>query len=853
MKPSQIPPIDDLLGGKGNPIGPDADATAVGAVQDLLRGHGFSKMPGPGDAGRGQFGPATTKALADFRAAHGLPPGETVDQAALRQLIEVPAVAPVASQAYITLVLDIDFDPLVKLVVLVAAVEGAGKFAALNLNTDKAGLSVGIIQWAQKPKRLNELLTAFQTARSATLNALFGADKVTGVLGHTAKLNGGVNPVDGATTDTRFDLIKEPWKSRFRAACLDPSLQAVQVTAARAAFDKSSKAILTNMPKLTSERSIAFALDLANQFGDAGAKKLYDQAELGLTDQKALLVKMRDLSVAKLTELFPKLPQAAQAGADRRNFFLSTGLLADSVFKAAAGGVGDPPPPSTANPRRYFLPDDDAQGLRHPMAGTKATPFIHGSNALPAMRDAIARATAEGDFIYLANWHCEVDLPLVSGDPSSTLRALLTKAAAAKVQIRGMFWAGISLPPLPLFAPILVDPFSGSETLIAYELLRNYIDSFAPEGKVNRETSDFIEGLKSTGDAASILDNRHLFAGSHHQKILVVRAGGDLTAFVGGIEVNRDRLPPPLPKTKGSPLFDLSVRLEDASAWLAMDTFVRRWKLHPSAHGTPLLGDSQAIPVPVGGPLTVQMTHTYGNKFPFPFPVQTASTALANGIRNARQFIYMEDQYFVGSPNMDSAFRDALNPATGPNVMAIIVIAAEDSVSDLPDLPFRRRAFLGPLAAAFPGRFLIFERLGGGSTTGPTAYVHSKFLIVDDEAALIGSVNSSRRSWFHDSEVDGTIVDTQNGAGGITPGTRGWVRDYRCQIWAEHFLRSSTTLGNPVPDLAIWKGINDGTITGTSVQPYNVTATPPRPSVKGVPVPIKLLDWFWDTFADPPA
>src|SRR5205807_8834577 len=123
------------------------------------------------------------------------------------------------------------------------------------------------------------------------------------------------------------------------------------------------------------------------------------------------------------------------------------------------------------------------------------------------------------------------------------------------------------------------------------------------------------------------------------------------------------------------------------------------------------------------------------------------------------------------------------------------VIAAEGSVAEMPGLPFRRRDSRNPLASSFPDRLLIFERLGGGSTIGPTAYVHSKLLIVDDEASFIGSVNSSRRSWFHDSEIDATIVD-MGGPGGVAPGTRGVVREFRCALWSDHLTMPSVALGD---------------------------------------------------------
>jgi phosphatidylserine/phosphatidylglycerophosphate/cardiolipin synthase-like enzyme len=276
---------------------------------------------------------------------------------------------------------------------------------------------------------------------------------------------------------------------------------------------------------------------------------------------------------------------------------------------------------------------------------------------------------------------------------------------------------------------------------------------------------------------------------------------------------------------------------------------MNRWNLHPDKLGaTPLRGDSVNMPLPTGlGPLAVQVTHTYGRGFPFANAVQTASTALANGIRSARQFFYMEDQYFTGSPKMRDAIRDALTQ--NPTLIGIIVIAAEDSVADLPDLPSRRRDFLNPLATSFPGRLLIFERLGAGSTTGPTAYVHSKLLIVDDEAAFIGSVNSNRRSWFHDSEIDATL-DDQNGPGGTAPGTRGVVRDFRCNLWSQHFNLDPALLGDFASCLQRWQAIMGGQ-PALSVRKYNVGATVPRYAIGGFPVNPTVLDLAWNTLEDP--
>jgi hypothetical protein len=533
--------------------------------------------------------------------------------------------------------------------------------------------------------------------------------------------------------------------------------------------------------------------------------------------------------------------------------FLNGGIELNSVGAASLIGlvIGDL--------QKYFQPEDPSQRLLVPMIGTNATPIVGGAAAFASMRDDIASTDGANDFVYILSWHCNIDLQLVAGDPSSTLRALLTACAGRNVQVRAMLWAGDPIPP----PPTIVNFLPGG-VAVPWQLAKDYAKTKTSR-TVNDPAVQFINGLLATGnDTGAILDDRHLPMGSHHQKVVIVGrglsapSGGKLIAYVGGIEANLDRVPPPIPAELGSPLFDISVRLEDAGAWLVLSSFVSRWNAHPNHFGASLRGDG--IPVPAHtGPLTVQVTNTYGAGCPFPGSVQTSSTALANGIKQARQFFYMEDQYFVGSTKMVAAINDVMS--SKPTLVGIVVIAAEDSVADLPDIAFRRREFLRPLVTSFPGRFLVFERLGGGSTVGPTAYVHSKLLIVDDEAAFIGSANSNRRSWFHDSEIDATIVD-RGGAGGTAPGTRGWVRDFRCTLWSQHLNLASATLGDFPTALTFWQAVVsgsfvliDGTLTdisGTvSVRAYNATAAVARYAIAGIPVPDALLQKAWDSLEDP--
>lgn len=278
MTASLIKEIDELLDKDGPPITPASPKAAVGALQDLLRGHGHRKMPGVNGANYGKFGKATNAALLDFCKKHFPVPiignqVNSVTRPTLEALLSVQAINPIATQVYVTRKLDLEFTGYNRLSCLVGIGEGQGEFAALCLNTDKAGLSVGMIQWAQKPERLNELLKALP---EVSLTAAFGSKAVADkVLSHTALrdeskgISGGVKKDNGKPEDPKLDFTLNDWPKMFRRLCLDIEVQKIQVTHAAKGF-KTSKGLFDKpMPGPKSERLIAYLLDVVNQFGSA--------------------------------------------------------------------------------------------------------------------------------------------------------------------------------------------------------------------------------------------------------------------------------------------------------------------------------------------------------------------------------------------------------------------------------------------------------------------------------------------------------------------------------------------------------------------------------------------------------
>lgn len=338
--------IDDLNAGAAavSPIGPgDPDNESVAVIQNLLTGQGQKGLPNLLSPDYGSFGPLTSAAVQSFRAQQSFPAGNQVDAQTLQGLVQSPATAPIASLGYLTLTLNFTYSGLAKILSVVAQMEGAGKFSALNLNTDKAGLSFGLIQWAQKPGRLTEILNAFFAASAADFVRILGAgdsNVASGVIAHTQQPTGGIDPTTGQTTDSAFDLITDPWVSRFRLAALWKPFQQVQVQTALSDFRGSLALIEQYAPQLNSERAVGFMLDLANRFGNGGARSIYEAVEQDGMAIPDVLQAMADESVQRIQDPWKAGTQA------RRQHFLTSDFLSDDKFNDPA--PGRQPPASAA-------------------------------------------------------------------------------------------------------------------------------------------------------------------------------------------------------------------------------------------------------------------------------------------------------------------------------------------------------------------------------------------------------------------------------------------------------------------------------------------------------------------------
>ena len=219
-------------------------------------------------------------------------------------MIATPASDPRTSSVYLSLVLGFAPTGMQKILSLVAQMEGLGKFAALNRNTDRAGLSFGIIQWAQKPGRRGSS-AAMSAADKDQFDTIFGG----GDPGCGRCLD---RALPEAVRRSRIEVGADG-ESCLRSACrtvgitlstggADGALSAGAGAARAGCVYRVVQCIRRLAPDLKTERSAGFLLDVANQFGDGGLAKLYTAVHRPEMGEMDVLEAIADLTVERIDD-----------------------------------------------------------------------------------------------------------------------------------------------------------------------------------------------------------------------------------------------------------------------------------------------------------------------------------------------------------------------------------------------------------------------------------------------------------------------------------------------------------------------------------------------------------------------
>ncbi|MBN9737229.1 MULTISPECIES: phospholipase D-like domain-containing protein [unclassified Pseudonocardia] len=443
---------------------------------------------------------------------------------------------------------------------------------------------------------------------------------------------------------------------------------------------------------------------------------------------------------------------------------------------------------------------------------TEWHPIVDGVTYFSDLRGLLDRAGA-GDSVLITGLNLEPEMDLTGREPGDDgyepLADRLARLVAAGVDVRVLLTGALFSGSVP---GVAIGPFRAN-AFAALELRRR------PElrGRV-------------------LLDWSGSGIGCHHQKIVLAHVGGELTAFVGGLDLSANRFDaePHDRLSIGAERWgwhDGAVRLRGPAAARVWEVYRARWTeavtlpprrfmvnpvdwepINPEPVA-PLLPPSPPAPPRDEPGTAVQVLRSFRpwkidhfgmlhRRHWTVLPrdgVQEVFHALSAAIRAARHYVYLEDQYFFEVPGGRRAFRlyGLLRDAAARGVKIVLVCSGRRDPVDAGVNKFRRRV-TGDVQRGVVDQLDPADRGNVMMHRIEDLTVHTKLMLVDDVFAAVGSANFFSRS------MRGT--DTELSTALVTTGDQ--VRDLRVRLWAEH-LRTDLTeeLRPSLEDLALALGM----------------------------------------------
>jgi phosphatidylserine/phosphatidylglycerophosphate/cardiolipin synthase-like enzyme len=446
----------------------------------------------------------------------------------------------------------------------------------------------------------------------------------------------------------------------------------------------------------------------------------------------------------------------------------------------------------------WFLSEGERRNpetdLRLYSTGNQVEPLVDGAYYFARLCEELGRTSA-GDQVYFLDFRGDMDERL-DGGAGSEVGHVLAAASDRGVGVFGLLW-------------------------------RSHPKWLKQSEEANAE---LVRHIGEHGGQV-MLDARTRRAGSHHQKLVVIRfthQPAQDVAFVGGIDLGLSRRDDhehagdpqvmDFPSTYGSrPAWhDIQAEVRGPAVHDLEHTFRERWygssvldipspirqlydrAYHASAMtGMPLPEPQPDDPTPRGSH-AVQVLRTYParlRRYPFaPHGERSIAHAYRRAFARARRLVYIEDQY-LWSRDVAEVVASALRSNDGLNVI-VVVPRYSDREGTFTETPTRvgRLDAVRLCTAAGGDRFTMYDLENRG---GAAVYVHAKVVIVDDVWAMIGSDNLNRRSWTHDSELSIAVLDSKRDSrrptdpAGLGDGARTFARDLRLRLWAEHLERDA--------------------------------------------------------------
>lgn len=301
-------------------------------------------------------------------------------------------------------------------------------------------------------------------------------------------------------------------------------------------------------------------------------------------------------------------------------------------------------------------------------------------------------------------------------------------------------------------------------------------------------------------------DDHYPIGASQHQKIVVI--DGQL-AFCGGLDLTRGRWDTTEHKPGDErrinpgesatyPPFHDTVMAVDADAARAFDELVRErwWRAtgrHIPANGVRLRPwrrkrrDVVLDPWPSELAVAVEDVDVAVARTVAPVgdeaPIHEVEQLHLDLIAAARHTIYIENQYFTSNA-LGEALAAKLREPEGPEIIAVLRLSTQGWL-EAPTMGTLRTLLLRKLREAdIHNRFHAYYPHIPGLPEGQCCDLHSKLVIADDEALLIGSANFCNRSMGLDTECSAAIQAAGDGRVSAA------IHNYRNTLLAEHLAVS---------------------------------------------------------------
>jgi phosphatidylserine/phosphatidylglycerophosphate/cardiolipin synthase-like enzyme len=269
---------------------------------------------------------------------------------------------------------------------------------------------------------------------------------------------------------------------------------------------------------------------------------------------------------------------------------------------------------------------------------------------------------------------------------------------------------------LPLLAPnILID----SDGLLTFEKNKAVRDFTEGLNEGRAIIAPFPANIDDNPDALTnwLLDIGINFSnqfGIYHQKYSIIKNPSGHIAYCGGIDLNTNRLDDEHHMT-GSPYHDTHLRIEGPAVTDVAQTFHERWIHEDDTSGSAdvafAVPDAASLGTP--GKQIVQFGRTYFQAADparaLPFATngdRTILDTIIKAINQAKEYIYIEDQYFTPPDEYKTAL---LNKVANREIKKLVIVVPDNA--DQPFGDIEKQGFIEELAVAqstlLPGESLV--------------------------------------------------------------------------------------------------------------------------------------------------